>query len=211
MEIPIILIVEDLLSEEIALKLLSESEKPGEPYEIRNLMKWTKSEIQKNINDMNNASRGIPCFALTDQDRFDTCPPGEIRKWIRGDINPNLIYRFASMEVESWIMADREAFSNYLSIPISRISIPTDKIPDPKEFLINLARRSRRHRLSKDLIPAHGSTSKVGPGYNARLSQFVQEHWNADRAARNSPSLARALRSLREFTPTWAPHPPRRR
>lgn len=208
MAIPIILIIEDLLSEVIARKLLSEF---GESYEIHYRMIWTKSEIQQRINGMNNASRGIPCFALTDQDRFDTCPPGEIRRWIRGSVSPNLIYRFASMEVESWVMADREAFSNYLSIPMSRISIQTDTIPDPKEFLINLARRSRRHRLSKDLIPAPGSTSKVGPGYNARLSEFVQEHWNADRAAQNSPSLARALRRLREFNPTLAPRPPRRR
>jgi len=191
--------------------LLFESEKPGESYAIRNLMKWTKSEIQKRINVMNRASRGISCFVLTDQDRFDTCPPGEIRKWVRGDVSPNLIYRFASMEVESWVMADREAFSKYLSIPVHRIPPLIDEIPDPKEFLVNLARKSRQYRLRRDLIPAPESINKVGPGYNARLSQFVQKHWNADRAAENSPSLERALRRLREFKPTWAPRPPRRR
>jgi len=66
MEIPIILVVEDILSEEVARKLLFESGQPGEPYAIRNLMKWTKNKIQIKINDMNNASRGIPCFVLTD-------------------------------------------------------------------------------------------------------------------------------------------------
>jgi len=203
MEIPIILVVEDILSEEVARKLLFESGQPGEPYAIRNLMKWTKNKIQIKINDMNNASRGIPCFVLTDQDRFDTCPPREIRKWIRGDVNPNLIYRFASLEVESWVMADREAFSKYLLISMDKIPLRTDQIADPKEFLVNLARKSRRLRLRKDLIPAHGSTSKIGPGYNARLGEFVQKHWNADRAAQNSPSLARALRRLREFKPDW--------
>jgi len=108
-------------------------------------------------------------------------------------------------------MADREAFSKYLLISMDKIPLRTDQIADPKEFLVNLARKSRRLRLRKDLIPAHGSTSKIGPGYNARLGEFVQKHWDVDKAAQNSPSLARALQRLREFTPNWGYPPPRRR
>jgi len=55
--------------------------------------------------------------------------------------------------------------------------------------------------LREDIVPAPGATSKVGPDYNGRLCEFVRNHWRAEIAAQNSPSLARALKRLREFSP----------
>ena len=98
------------------------------------------------------------------------------------------------MEVESWIMADRSALARFLSIPVRRIPSNTDDIDNPKEFLVSLARRSNRRRLRDQLVPAPGATTaRVGPEYNSRFSEFVQTHWDLERAAVVSPSLKKTL------------------
>lgn len=200
MDIHLTLIVEDALSEAVARAVLSQT---GKPYCIANTLNWNKQRIQHTISDINNASRGIPHLVLTDQDTEQDCPPNQIKKWIRRDVRPNLLYRFATMEVEAWVMAHRENFAQFLSVLPKKIPHRPDEILKPKEFLIGLARKSRKRRLREDLVPAPGATSKVGPDYNGRLCEFVQNHWRAEIAAENSPSLARTLRRLREFNPVY--------
>ena len=112
------------------------------------------------------------------QDTADRCPPNAINE-IPGPVHPNLMYRFAVMEIESWVMAHREAISDFLSIPKNRIPDDTDTIEKPKEYLIDLARKSRSGRIKKDIVPQDRSTSQVGPDYNGRLGEFVSKHWDA--------------------------------
>jgi len=45
-------------------------------------------------------------------------------------------------------------------------------------------------------VPVQGTTRSVGDEYNARLSQFVRDHWDLERAASVSPSLKRTLDRL---------------
>lgn len=200
MDIHITLIVEDALSEAVARAILSQT---GKPYCIDKTLNWNKQRIQHTISDINNASRGIPHLVLTDQDTEQDCPPNQIKKLIHRDVQPNLLYRFATMEVESWVMAHRECFAKFLSVSAKKIPPRPEEIPRPKEFLIDLARQSRKRRLREDLSPAPGATSKVGPDYNGRLCEFVRNHWRAEIAAENSPSLARTLKRLREFNPVY--------
>jgi hypothetical protein len=101
------------------------------------------------------------------------------------------------MEVESWVLADRAQFSSFLSVPEHRIPANTDQIPQPKEFIVTLARRSRRKDIREDLVPAVGSTAPVGPAYNPRLAAFVVDSWDPTAASGASPSLARAVERLR--------------
>jgi len=210
--IPIILIVEDPLSESIARAMLTQTRKF---YKVDFVRHWNKDEIRNRSDSINNASKnaskGSAYFVLTDQDRAEDTPCQEIHARIRGSISPNLVYRFAVMETEAWIMAHRRAFAKFTKIPENRIPENPDEVPQPKECLIDLASRYCTPVLKEELVPAAGATSKVGPGYNAQLGEFVRKHWRAGMAARNSPSLARALRRLREFKPTWDPRPSRRR
>jgi len=104
------------------------------------------------------------------------------------------------MEVESWLMADRNSFANFLSIPVNRIPSNTDDILNPKEFLVSLARSSKKRRLREELVPKPRTRIPIGYGYNTRLSQFVREHWNIERAATVSPSLKRTLDRLHQAT-----------
>ena len=64
--------------------------------------------------------------------------------------------------------------------------------------------RSKNKRLREALVSAHGTTRSVGDEYNTRLSQFVRDHWNLERAASVSPSLKRTLDRLSQERATSA-------
>jgi hypothetical protein len=84
---------------------------------------------------------------------------------------------------------------------IVRIPENTDAIADPKQFLVNLARRSRSTRLRDALIPLAGSTSQQGPDYNNRLADFIIAHWDVSIARAHSNSLDLAYSRLAAFEP----------
>ena len=185
----IILAVEDELSEAISTKILNSF-----GIEIRIVLReGGNAYLRQKSPELNRAASGMDVFLLTDLNSLQDCPLGLIHSWIKGPINPRFFFRVAVMEVESWIMADRVGFANFLSIPIHRIPFPTDAILNPKELLVSLARRSRKRRLRDELVPEPGAKIPVGYGYNTRLMEFIQEHWNLERAASVSPSLKRTL------------------
>lgn len=96
-------------------------------------------------------------------------------------------------------MADRSGIARFLSIPSNKIPSNTDALPRPKEFLVDLARSSRKTRLRADIIPKPGATSKVGPGYNSRLGEFVRKDWNIEGASAVSYSLNRTNGALEKL------------
>ena len=188
----VILAIEDRLSDAVATKIL---EKFGIEI-VERIGFQGKSHLERKTPEFNRAANGITVFMLTDLDSPRDCPPGLIRSWIKGSLNPKFFFRVAVMEVESWVMADRIGFAAFLSIPLHRIPSSTDDILNPKEFLISLARRSKRKTVREALVPTQGSTLSIGNQYNTLLSEFVQDHWNLERAATASPSLKRTLDRL---------------
>ena len=194
----VILAVEDRLSDAVATKVL-------EKFDIEIVKRigyQGKSDLERKARELNRAANGITVFMLTDLDSSRECPPGLIRSWIKGTPNPRFFFRVAVMEVESWVMADRIGFATFLSIPSHQIPSPTDDILDPKEFLVSLARRSRKKAVREALVPMQGANFSVGSEYNTLLSEFVREHWNLERAATVSPSLKRTLDRLRHARET---------
>jgi len=77
-------------------------------------------------------------------------------------------FRIAVKEIESWILADRINFSNYLGIPVQRIPLITDEINNPKQFILNLSDKSKKSSLRNGMIFRHKDTLKPGPDYNAK-------------------------------------------
>lgn len=190
----VILAVEDSLSGAVATKIL-------ETFDVKIVKRigfQGKSDLERKTPELNRVANGITVFMLTDLDSPRECPPGLIRSWIRGSLSPKFFFRVAVMEVESWVMADRMGFADFLSIPLHRIPSPTDAILNPKEFLLSLAKRSKKKTVREALVPAQGATFSVGNEYNTLLSEFVQDHWNLERAASASPSLKRTLDRLAE-------------
>ena len=188
----VILAVEDRLSDAVATKIL-------ETFDVKiaeRIGYQGKSYLERKTPELNRAASGITVFMLTDLDSPRECPPRLIRSWVKGILNPRFFFRVAVMEVESWIMADRIGCAAFLSIPSHRIPSPTDDILNPKEFLVSLARRSRKKSIREALVPVPGANFSVGIEYNRLLSEFVQEDWNLKRAASASPSLKRTLDRL---------------
>lgn len=199
--IPIILAVEDALSEAVLREILRQS---GRPYRIRSVIgRKGFGYLKARINAFNHAARTIPFIVMTDLDWME-CPLELIDKWLPKPLHHhNLLLRIAVHEVEGWVMAHRNAFARFLGIPRELIPVDLDQIVEPKEFLIDLVRRSGRSSLRRDIIPPHGSTRKIGPDYNRTLIGFVKKEWRADAAQTYSDSLERIVRLVRDFDPLW--------
>jgi hypothetical protein len=202
------LAVEDELGEQMLRVLLAQSGRDFQIGVVRG--KQGSSYLKKNLAAFNNAAKGVAYFIFTDLDD-KPCASGLIEDWFNCSIDAypkhrtqNLFFRIAVREVESWVMADREAFATFLGIPISKIPFQTDVIPRPKEFLLGLAKRSRKRNLREDLIPKSGDNRKTGPDYNGRLAEFLHSgSWRATVAESHSFSLARTRKKLAQFHPVF--------
>jgi hypothetical protein len=158
--------------------------------------------IKKRIGGFNNAAKGMAYFVLTDLDTSE-CAPVLIRRWLDAPRHPNLLFRVAVREVEAWVLGCRASFAVFLGVPENRIPINADEVPNPKELVVNLARRSRKKDIRLDIVPQDGSTAKVGPNYNGRLMSFVERYWDPAVAKEGSLSLRKAVEALDAFQPVF--------
>lgn len=198
--IPINIAVEDPLSEAVLRKILLCSE---QPYIIGSCFsRGGFGYLKKSIRGFNNAAKGIPFLVLTDLDRTG-CAPMLIREWLPISGHRNLMLRVAVREVEAWILADRSAFATFLMISKNLVPVNADEIDDPKRLVVNLARKSKQREVRKAIVPGLKSTAKVGPDYNGSLMLFAERFWNIDEAVKNSPSLERTVRAVKEFQPEF--------
>lgn len=203
--IAINLVFEDQLSEAVLRVILIQSRKNFEvlrcfPDLTRQHSSSGFGYIKSKIKDFNQAAKGMPFLVLTDLDK-EECPPKLIRDWLPVKPHPNLIFRVAKREVESWVMADRNAFADFLRIPLTKIPINIDdELDDPKAFLVKMARKSKDQEVRNAIVP-QSVTSKMGPDYNARLISFVKDKWNLERAVQHSDSLKRAVNAINNFQP----------
>ena len=199
-DIPINLVVEDALSEAVLKEMLKQSQRP---FSVGNcLNRGGYGYIKKIIPGLNHGAKGMPYLVLTDLDNAE-CPLSLISSWLSQPKHPNLIFRVAIKEVEAWVLAHREAFAEFLDVSVDLIPGDVDEIADPKQLLINLARKSRKRNLRDAIVPASNSTAKIGKDYNGQLIQFVQQSWQVEPAQASSRSLQRAMNALITFEPIW--------
>jgi len=199
--IPLHLAVEDDLSETVIRRLLLETDRD---YVVgRVLGRGGFGYLKSKANNWNAAAAsGTPVLVLADLDQH-SCPSGLIDDWLDIEPHANLIFRVAIREVESWLLADREGLADFLHISPVNIPFQSDLIADPKQCLINLARRSRVKALRESIVPRQGSTAIQGPDYNGCLSEFVRKQWDRAAATKCSPSLHRAFQKFMNFQPDW--------
>lgn len=199
--IPVNLAVEDEISEAILRRMLQQTSKPFAVGQC--FSRGGSGYLRRTISGFNNAARGCPFFVMTDLDSA-LCPPELVASWLQRPRHPNLLFRVAVKEAEAWVLADRQAIAAFLGV--RRVLIPedVDGIFDPKQFLINLARSSAYSTIRRDLVPPAGSLRRVGPLYNARIAQFVEQRWEVARARHASTSCQRAMGRIEAFEPTWS-------
>ena len=206
-EVPITLAVEDELSEHMLRALLLQTKRE---YLIGTVYgKKGADYLRQKLSAFNMAAKGSTHLVLTDLDRHK-CVPDLIEKWFECRLHEypmrrhaNLIFRVAVGEVESWVMADRQRFSEFLGISMDQVPEQTDAVLDPKELLLKLASKSRYRRLRDDIVPRPGDRRKIGPDYNGRLGEFIHSSWRANIAYAHSASLARAWKMLIAFHPIY--------
>lgn len=192
--------VEGIVDEAVALKLISDAGgSPGTVYG-----KKGKSFLHQKIQGFNNAAKTWPWLVLVDLDYDAECAPPFCMEWVP-DPARYLCFRVAVRKVESWLLADAESLSHFLGISPNSISNNPEGLDDPKREMVNLARRSRRLAIRKDIVPREGSGRSVGPAYASRMIEYVQSSWRPDVAGRKVESLRRAMVCLRRVIKEVAP------
>ena len=137
-------------------------------------------------------ARRHPWLMLVDRDEQFDCAPSAARAW-----NPQpgafMTFRVVEQAVEAWALGDRVAAAKYFGIRESWIPEVPESLSNPKRVLVDLARSATRREIRKDMTPRPNSGRAQGPGYEARLIEFGQTHWDPQRARVKCPSLDRAL------------------
>lgn len=201
--IPLHLAVEDSVSEAVLRRIIDASRKDF-ALPSHSIGKKGKNYLKSRIQAFNRASRHLPFIVLADLDATE-CAPKEIDSWLSGKpLSPNLLLRIAVREVESWILADRQAFGDFFRLSRAAVPREPDSLENAKRHLVNLVRsKSRKRAAREDIVPAPSSTAEVGRDYAGCLIRFIRDHWNINAAMANSPSLARAVRAIEQFKPVF--------
>lgn len=197
--IPLTVAFEDALHEALILKILGSFYGKYEVHRTYN--EHGDSQLKRKIAAFNHAARRIPYLVLTDLDRVP-CPPQKISDWLPQGAAPNMLFRIAVREAEAWVLAHRTAVAELLGTQPNKIPGDVDQIADPKQFLINLARKSRKKLIRSGIPPKPSSTSSIGRDYNTILTHFVLKTWDPDVARVSSGSLRRMMDALDRFVPT---------
>ena len=186
--------VEGLVDEAILRRLLVRAgAKPGVI-----VGKHGKSFLKTRMDGFNEAAQVDPWVVLVDLDHDAECPSLVVDEWVP-EPAPHMCFRIAVRAIESWLIADSTGLAEFLSVTASRIPRDPDALSDPKRTMLKIAASSRRKTIRADMVPRPRSQRKVGPAYNSRLIEFVNDKrhgWKPAVAARSSDSLKRCLLRL---------------
>lgn len=157
-----------------------------------------KTEVRKKLSGYGKAARHRPWIVLIDLDEDADCAPSLRKDWLPAP-EPQLCFRIAVRAVEAWLLADAGGIARFLRVDRTAIPLDPEGLADPKAEIVKLAGGSKSSYIRADMVPRPGSGRKTGPAYVSRLIEFVQCHWQPDRAVERSESLRRAIESLRRL------------
>lgn len=192
----VVLIAEDALGEALMRRLVHEV---GKIKIYRAPPMGGVSPIRTSMEKFIGASNVMPHIVFTDLDRHK-CVSQFFESWgFNPVLYPNLLFRVAVREAESWLLADRNGLASFFQIPSIKVPLLPEDLMNPKRTLVNLARGSRSRRFRAEMTPVAGSAAQVGPLYNSHLTNFVRDTWDLLEACHSAPSLAKAVKRLGEF------------
>jgi len=152
--------------------------------------------IRSKIQGFNRSARSTCYLTLVDlMDTEFSCPPEVLAGWVP-HLAPNMLFRVVVRELESWLLADRQNIADFLSVSPIRIPENPEEVQDPKQSLVNIARRSRNSRVRRSLVPDSGSTAQVGKLYVSEMNAFISTRWDVAEARMSAPSLDRCMSKL---------------
>jgi hypothetical protein len=167
--------------------------------------KGGRSGLDRKLRAYNEAAKYASWFVLRDFDNQADCPPALIQTLLPVR-SPRICFRIAVLEVEAWLLGDRTRCAEYFGVALSLIPDRPEAVPDPKQALVNVARRSRQKAIREDMVPEADSTAVVGPGYLPRITDYATNRWRPGVAAEVCQSLAKAIECLKKMAEA-AGHP----
>ena len=187
--------VEGIVDEAVARRLIAHGGgTPGTVYG-----KQGKTMLRQRMPGYNNAAQRVPWVVLVDLDRDADCAPPLRAAWLPQPAR-HLCFRVVVREVEAWLLADAEGIAGFLGIARGKIPAQPERLNDPKQALVNLARGSRRRDIREDLVPRPESGRQLGPAYSSRLIEFASGNWRPEIAAGRADSLRRAIACVKRLT-----------
>lgn len=168
------------------------------------------SQVRSSIPMFNQLANYYPVILLADLDD-EVCAPIYKKSLLCGISKcTDFIINLAVDEVEAWLMADREGFSDYFGIPLE--SVPESKMQKmsgPKALpemdvqvksswlfthkLIHLS--DNKERRAQIAVGTQDKNSK-GKEYNTAVIPFIKQQWSPERARIASDSLNRMILRL---------------
>lgn len=188
---PIInLATEDELSETVACRLVADF---LPDFEIGSLLRRNGSGyLRSRLGNFCQMARREAVLLITDLDDQD-CAPQMRAAWLNRQEAPTfLVFRIAVREIESWLIADAEAFSDFFGVRRRIVPRDPDALDDPKRSILQMARSASRE-IRLEVLATRGAISSQGIGYNRVLGEFVRTSWSPARASEASESLRRAI------------------
>ncbi|MBZ0298265.1 MAG: DUF4276 family protein [Anaerolineae bacterium] len=159
-----------------------------------------KAHLLKNLDGFNNAAQyGHRWLVVVDLDQDADCAP-TFMKTILSSPAEGMLLRIPVRAIESWLLADRDQFAQFLGIAAANIPLDPELEDHPKRTVINLvSQKCRKTRLREDMLPVPNSGRAVGPGYSSQMERFVTNYWRPEIAAENSDSLRRCIAALQNW------------
>ena len=157
-----------------------------------------KPALIEHLRGYNRAAQFRPWIVLVDLDQDAECAPPARAQWLPAP-SRFMCFRIAVRKVESWLLADRETLAAFLGVAMSHVPTLPEMLDDPKQTMINLARRSRRSAIKVDMVPRPESGRSEGQAYMSRMIEYAQGPWRPDVAAQHADSLQRLCRRLAEY------------
>jgi hypothetical protein len=182
-------IVEGLMDEAAATRIIAACGlQPGTCYGKKGC-----TYIKQKIGQFNQTAKSINYLALVDfMDTGAACPAEVVMEWLPHP-EPLMLFRVVVRELESWLLADRNNIASFLGVSVDIVPKSPESLPDPKQALINLARRSRKAKLREALVPSDGSTAREGRLYTSEMTRFIRDHWDLQAAREMAPSLNKCI------------------
>ena len=159
-----------------------------------------KSKLDPRIPALNRSGAQVNWLILRDLDRDAPCASQLIGDLLRGGTrSPRVAVRAPIRATESWLLADHKGFAREFSVSRRQVPADADALDNPRQFLVNLCRTSRKRDIRTAMAPRAGSRRPVGPEYTDRISTFAGGPWDPERASENSPSLRKTIAALRKL------------
>ncbi|MBN1698859.1 MAG: hypothetical protein JW881_15185 [Spirochaetales bacterium] len=96
-------------------------------------------------------------------------------------------------------MADRHSFAKFFKLPLDKIPFNPKQLDHPKEYLINIMKKSRQKTFRRYIVPEKDSRAIVGKSYNSPLFEFINTSREYRKAYTASDILRRFIHVMEDY------------